>query len=150
MGAVLSHRVVDRLNGEMHMKHLEQHLAMGVFSKCYLLLANRGTVLYCPLLRVTLSPAVLKGLANFETFRTKRELGTESIIGVFFFFFFFKKVNFNCAGSLLLRGLFSSCGAPASHCGGFSCCGAWVLGLAVSDCGCQSLEHRLRSYGSWA
>ena len=87
MGAVLSHRVVDRLNGEMHMKHLEQHLAMEVFSKCYLLLANRGTVLYCPLLRVTLSPAVLKGLANFETFRTKRELGTEIII-VFFFFLF--------------------------------------------------------------
>lgn len=26
----------------------------------------------------------MKGLANFETFRTKRELGTEIIIGVFF------------------------------------------------------------------
>ena len=74
----------------------------------------------------------MKGLANFETFRTKRELGTEIIIGVFGFFFFFKKVNFNCSGSLLLRGLFSSWDAPASYCGGFFCCGAWVLGLGDS------------------
>ena len=72
----------------------------------------------------------MKGLANFETFRTKRELGTEIIIGVFFSFF--KKVNFEYAGSLLLHGLFSNCGAPASDCGGFSPCGAWVLGFVDS------------------
>ena len=42
--------------------------------------------------------------------------------------------------SLLLRlfsscgnpGLLSSCGAPASHCSGFSCCGAWALGVWAS------------------
>ena len=53
------------------------------------------------------------------------------------------------AGSSLLCGLFSSCGAQASHCGG----GAWALGFAASvvsalghsSCGLQALEHRLNS-----
>ena len=44
---------------------------------------------------------------------------------------------FDCAGSLLLLGLFSSCGeqgllsscdAKASHRSCFSCCGAWAVG----------------------
>ena len=34
-------------------------------------------------------------------------------------------------------GLLSNCGAGASHCGGFSCFGSWVL------------EHRLNSCGTW-
>ena len=29
-------------------------------------------------------------------------------------------------------GLLSSCGAQASHCGGFSCCKAWALGTGSS------------------
>ena len=29
------------------------------------------------------------------------------------------------------QGLFSSCGVQASHCGGFSCCGAWALEHSV-------------------
>ena len=54
--------------------------------------------------------------------------------------FFFPSV-FGRVGSLLLRGLFSSCGelvllsscgVQASHCIGFSCCGAWVLGAQTS------------------
>ena len=54
--------------------------------------------------------------------------------------FFFPSV-FGRVGSLLLRGLFSSCGelvllsscgVQASHCSGFSCCGAWVLGAQTS------------------
>ena len=28
-------------------------------------------------------------------------------------------------------GLLSSCGVWASHCSGFSCCGAWALGLMI-------------------
>ena len=45
-------------------------------------------------------------------------------------------------GLRLLR-LFSSCGARASHCGGFSCCGTWALGPAgLSTCG-----SRLQSAG---
>ena len=30
------------------------------------------------------------------------------------------------------QGLLSSCGAWSSHCNGFSCCGAWTLGIWVS------------------
>ena len=50
------------------------------------------------------------------------------------------------------------CGVQASHCGGFSCCGAWVSGTRASvavvqgpsSCGSQSLERRLSSCGAWA
>ena len=62
---------------------------------------------------------------------------------------------------------FSSCGewellfvagARASHCGGFSCCGARAVGMqtsvvvarGLSSCGSQSLEHRLSSCGARA
>ena len=53
---------------------------------------------------------------------------------------------------------FSSCGAHASHCGGFSCCGAWALGArasvvvacSVSSCGSWALECRLSSCGTRA
>ena len=57
-------------------------------------------------------------------------------------------IYFGCAGSSLLHGLVSSCGkwelplscqAQASHCGGFSCYGAWAL-----EC------TGFRSWGSWA
>ena len=50
---------------------------------------------------------------------------------------------FGCAGSLLLPGLFStcgdwwlhsSCGAQASHRSGFFCCGALACGLRISRC----------------
>ena len=42
------------------------------------------------------------------------------------------------------------CGARASHCGGFSCCGAWALGARASvvvacgliSCGSRALEPR--------
>ena len=50
------------------------------------------------------------------------------------------------------------CGARASHCGGFSCCGAQALGAqasvvaahGLSSCGMRSLERRLSSCGSRA
>ena len=51
---------------------------------------------------------------------------------------------FGCAGSSLLQtgflqlqgvGLLSSCAAQASHRGGFSCCGAWVLKHGPRSCG---------------
>ena len=43
-----------------------------------------------------------------------------------FCFLIFCLFLFGCAGSLLLCGLFSSCGTQTSHCGG-SCCGAGTL-----------------------
>ena len=50
------------------------------------------------------------------------------------------------------------CGAQASHCGGFFCCGAKVLGVwasvvvahGLSSCGSQALELRLSSCGTRA
>ena len=56
---------------------------------------------------------------------------------LFFSSFYCHLLIFGCAGSLLLRGfvpshgeqgLFSSCGARASHGGGVSCCEARALG----------------------
>ena len=38
------------------------------------------------------------------------------------------------------------CGARASHCGGFSGCGAWALGAWAS----VVVARRLRSCGAWA
>ena len=68
---------------------------------------------------------------------------------------------FGCAGPSLLHRLFSSRGERrllssfgvwASHCGGFSCCGAWaqtpqslVLAAGLSGSGSWALEHRLSS-----
>ena len=60
-------------------------------------------------------------------------ISTILLVTVFFVCFF--KI-FGCAGSSLLRGLFSSCsergllsscGGWAFHCSGFSCCGPWTL-----------------------
>ena len=50
------------------------------------------------------------------------------------------------------------CGARASHCGGFSCCGALALGArasvvvahGLSSCGSRALERRLSSCGARA
>ena len=64
--------------------------------------------------------------------------------------------NFGSVGSLLLCGLLSSCSVWASHCRGFSCCGAWVLGIwasvvvaqGLSSCSSWALEHRLSCSGA--
>ena len=105
---------------------------------------------------------------------------------VFTFLFLFFKINlfiylfiFGCIGSSLLcvgflwllrAGAALHCGEWASHCGGFSCCGARALGTQaslvvarglsscgsralecrLSSCGSRALERRLSSCGSWA
>ena len=69
----------------------------------------------------------------------------------------FKKVLFlfGCVGSSLLRAGFLQlqqvgatlhCGVRASHCGGFSCCGAQALGAQAS----VVAAHGLSSCGAWA
>ena len=70
-------------------------------------------------------------------------------------FIFIYLLIFVCVVSLLLHGLFSSCskrgllsscGTWASHCGGFSCCRSWALGSSgLSSCGSWALEHSLSS-----
>ena len=95
--------------------------------------------------------------------------GTRLTFTFFFFYKFFIYLNFNfgCVGSSLLcagflqlhrAGATLRCGAQASHCGGFSCCGAravgaWaslVVALGLSRCGSRALEHRLSSCGTRA
>ena len=84
-----------------------------------------------------------------------------------FFWFFYTLFIFGCVGSLLLRvgfhwlspaGAALCCGAWASHCSGFSCCGTRAPGTrasvvaarGLSSCGSQALEHRLSSCGARA
>ena len=60
--------------------------------------------------------------------------------------------------SLQLVGATLRCGARASHCGGFSCCGAQALGArasvvvahGLSSCGSRALERWLSSCGTRA
>ena len=60
-----------------------------------------------------------------------------SSLEIFFFFFkyfylFLAVVGLHCCVGfsvvVVSRGAYSSCGARASHCSGFSCCRAWALG----------------------
>ena len=48
------------------------------------------------------------------------------------------------------QGLRSSCGARASHCGGFSCHRARFSTCGLQSCSSQAPEHRLTSCGTWA
>ena len=71
---------------------------------------------------------------------------------------FLLNFSFVCAGSSLVKGLFSSCrewrllsscGVWASHCGGLSC-GAQALGLVdFSICISWAVEPKLISCGAW-
>ena len=83
------------------------------------------------------------------------------------FIYLFYLFIFGCVGSSLpLTGFLQlgqagatlCCGVQASHCGGFSCCGARALGTwasvvaarGLSSCGSRALEHRLSSCGTRA
>jgi len=68
-------------------------------------------------------------------------------------------LRFGWAGSLLLWGLFSSCGEwglpsscgpRASHCSSFSCWGQALGCGGFSSCSSQALEHKLGSCGTQA
>ena len=79
-----------------------------------------------------------------------------------FYLFIFGCVGFSLlhVGFLQLRraGATHCCSARASHCGGFSRCGARALGTwasivaarGLSSCGSRALEHRLSSCGARA
>ena len=65
---------------------------------------------------------------------------------------------FVVARGLLIAGATLHCGTWASHCGGFSCCGARALGTqasvvvarGLSNCVSRAPERRLSSCGAWA
>ena len=78
-----------------------------------------------------------------------------------FIYFWYVGCSLLRAGFLWLRraGATLRCGARASHCGGFSCCGARALGtwasvvtaLRLSSCGMRAPEcASFSSCGSWA
>ena len=100
-------------------------------------------------------------------------LGLLSCVILFYFLFiflinlFYLFIYFGCIGSSLLHACFLQlwpvgatlhCGAQASHCSGFFCCGARALGTwasvvvacGLSSCVSWALEHRLSSCGTWA
>ena len=58
----------------------------------------------------------------------------------FFNVYDFDVFIFGCAGSSLMHGLFSSCGAQVSHFGGFSCCRAQALGHQASVVAAPKLQ----------
>ena len=64
-----------------------------------------------------------------------------------FLYLFLSAMGLRCgvqAFSRCEQRLLSNCNAQASHCGGFSCCGAWALGCA----GFGSSSSRLQGVGS--
>ena len=75
---------------------------------------------------------------------------------VFIVFYFFNKFIYFIYLFLAVLGL--RCSAWASHCGGFSCCGARALGTqasvvvvrGLSSCGSRALEPRLSNCGARA
>ena len=104
------------------------------------------------------------------------KLGSFFFCNLFIYFtYLFYLFIFGCVGSSLLRACFLQlrragatlrCSAWASHCGGFSCCGARALGMRASvvvargrpqlwlagirSCGSRALERRLSSCGARA
>ena len=78
---------------------------------------------------------------------------------IYLFIYFWLRWVFVAACNLsLVAEATLRCSAQASHCGGFSCCGAQALGARASvfvahglrSCGLQALEHKLSSCGAWA
>ena len=66
------------------------------------------------------------------------------LIGLYLLFIYF--LSLAALGLCCCTRAFSSCGERASHCGGFSCCGAWTLGTQAS----VAVAHGLSSCGSVA
>ena len=85
--------------------------------------------------------------------------GSQDGADLWYILFFFFNMNVLCLFIyLFLAALGLPCCARASHCSGFSCCGARALGVqasvavarGLSSCGLRALEHRLSSCGARA
>ena len=88
--------------------------------------------------------ALIKNTRNNMCGRGCEEKGSLMHCFLFLFLFFNKFIYlfiFGCVGSLLLQagflwlrraGATLRCGVQASHCSGFSCCGARALGVRAS------------------
>ena len=92
---------------------------------------------------------------NSQRFSFLHIVTNTGYLSFFFFLFYF---CFDCTGCSLLyslslvaasRGYFAV--APASLCGGFSCCGEQIQGApGFSSCGLRALERGFSSCGTWA
>ena len=94
------------------------------------------------------------------TYEPMSVLGVFLYINLFYLFtYFWLRWVFVAARGLSLveeSGATLRCGARASHCSGFSCCGARALGAqasvvvarGLSSCGSQALERMLSSCGA--
>ena len=91
-------------------------------------------------------------------YRGRAELsGDSSVFFFFIFIYFLAALGLRCCAQAF-SGAALRCRAQASHCGGFSCCGARALGprasvvvaLRLSSCGSRALERRLSSFGARA
>ena len=90
----------------------------------------------------------------------EKRLWTCTFINFTYLFIFWLCWIFVAARSLSLRRVGATLrrGTRASHCGGFSCCGAQALGVrapvvaawGLSSCGSRAPEHRLSSCGARA
>ena len=107
------------------------------------------------------NPCPLHWQADSQPLRHQGSPSFLFLINLFYVFIF------GCVGSLLLctcflqlwqAGVDLCCCVRASHCGGFSCCGAWALGMRasvvaarrLSSCGSRALERRFSSCGAGA
>ena len=73
------------------------------------------------------------------------------LCGPFSLIYFIILFIFGCAGSSLLRGLFSSYSSTRAYCSDFPCCGGRALGCSgFSNCSPRAPEHRLDGHGSRA
>ena len=68
----------------------------------------------------------------FILFFFKKEFPSSGNNFIFFINLFIYSFIFGCVGSPLLPGATLGCGVQASHCGGFSCCGAQAIGTWAS------------------
>ena len=138
--------------------HFQCSLILCVHSDSHLV-----SFFFCQTIFFNISCSVVLLAMNFFNFCIPKEV---FILPSFYFKFIYLFI-FGCVGPLLLHaGFFQSrhaeatlcCGARASHCSGFSCCGAQALSTwasvvearGLSSCGLWALEHRLSSCGSQA
>ena len=152
--------VKEEQSQPLHFQHQRLNTSAHLLGQLFTCIHRRNKVLGAPYSRcehwgLSQSNAVyLEKLFTGHSFQT-HNLGC-SVAFYFIIFFKFFIYFWLCWVFVLVAAL--HCSARASHCGGFSCCGAQALGTlasvvvthGLSSCGSRALEHRLNSCGSRA
>ena len=147
--------LLSRADSQSHLKSYHDVAFVGyvhvcIFTPCLCAIRQRsmrtGPLTLCSLLypqNLTIcGSASVEWREDFEDISQIHPLWLPNVFFCFFFLFLIIVcMYFGCAGSSLLHRLFfscgeqdplSGCGSWASHCSGFSCCGARLLGHAGS------------------